>query len=46
MHLLGITFILYTATLFDKLGLVVPLTKSVLISTQRLLFLGFILDSI
>lgn len=35
-----------TVTMFDKLGLVVHPEKSVLVPTQRLVFLGFILDSI
>ena len=35
-----------TVTMFDKLGLVVHSEKSVLVPTQRLVFLGFILDSI
>ena len=35
-----------TVTMFDNLGLVVHPEKSVLVPTQRLVFLGFILDSI
>lgn len=37
--------IIDTATLFNKLGLVVHPEKSLLVPTQRLLFTGFILDS-
>lgn len=40
------TTIIDTATLFNKLGLVVHPEKSFLTPTQRLLFLGFILDSV
>jgi len=35
-----------TVTMFDNLGLVVHPEKSVLVPSQQLVFLGFILDSI
>ena len=41
-----IAIIIATLSLFDKLGFVVHPDKSILILTQRIVFLGFILDSL
>ena len=41
----GIAGVIAAITLFENLGLVIHLEKSVIVPQQRLVFLGFIIDS-